>query len=400
MMMGNAHDVKCVLRLQDVHPFVHELATRLSHALELSVQSAEFIQLPENDVREFIKFLHPVKCAIWCQKAFGSPVSFPSLIQDKVRNERSDVKGMHRIFCDLLEKSELCLKELESQLDLVNLERGEPIVRCWSRYLLILKELERISKLYNGLKEMFWEKMRKIRVALCFLIGKLSKKSTDYQWILEHKEVTHFKIRQHFALKMLQEGRHKNEELYEMLICRSRMFEDSFEYFRHASPRSLQGQLFMQFENEEATGPAVLREWFSLVGEVIFNPQNALFISCPNDGRRFFPNTASKVDPLQRSYFIFSGRMIALALLHRVAHFSRGFSDIVTDRRLRESFYRILDHEVLNWMLHGSKTTVSIEEWKEHTNYNGYKKDDPQISWFWEIVRSMSVEQRNVLLFF
>ncbi|WMV46219.1 hypothetical protein MTR67_039604 [Solanum verrucosum] len=117
-----------MLRLQDVYPFVHELETRLSHALELSVQSTEFIQLSESDVRDFIKFMHPVECAIWRKKAFGSPVSFPSLIQNKASNEISEVKGVHRIFHDLLEKSELCLKELKSQLDLVNIERGEPIV--------------------------------------------------------------------------------------------------------------------------------------------------------------------------------------------------------------------------------------------------------------------------------
>ncbi|XP_049391686.1 E3 ubiquitin-protein ligase UPL5-like [Solanum stenotomum] len=170
MMKRNVHDVKHVLRLQDIFPFVHELATRLSHALELSVQLAEFIQLSEIDVREFIQFMHRVKCAIRRQKAFGSLVSFPSLMQDEAGNERSEIKGMHHVFCDLLEKSELCLKELERQLGLVNIGRGEPIIGCWSQYLLILKELESISKLYKGLNEMFWEKMRQRRVALCFLI--------------------------------------------------------------------------------------------------------------------------------------------------------------------------------------------------------------------------------------
>ncbi|KAK4706410.1 hypothetical protein R3W88_034031 [Solanum pinnatisectum] len=473
MMEWYVHNVKYKLRLQDVFPFVHELATRLSHALELSVQSTEFIQLSESDVREFIKFMHPVKCAIWRQKEFGSLVSFPSLMQDEAGNEGSEINDVRSIFCDLLEKLELCLKKVEIQLGLANIERGEPIVRCWSQYLLILKELERVSKLYKSLKEMFWEKMTQRRVVLCFLIGKLSKKSTDYQWILEHKEVTNFKIRQRFALKMLREGRQKNEELYKMLICSSCLFEDSFEYIGHG----------------KAIGPGVLRGWFSLVCEAIFNPQNALFVSCPNDSRRFFPNLASKVDPLHLEYFIFFGRMIALALLHRVqisisfdhirdadpylyssckkilemdtkmvdedilgltffcedvqlgfrkvvelcpngkntivncenrdnyvnllvkhhfvtsiahqvAHFAHGFADIIIDRRLRESFYRILDHEDLNRMLHGSKIVVSIEDWKEHTNYSGYKRDDPQISWLWEIVGSMSTEQRNVLLFF
>lgn len=109
-------------------------------------------------------------------------------------------------------------------------------------------------------------------------------------WILKHRELTHFMIKQHFALKMLREGRDKNEELYEMLIRRSHLLEEAFKYIRHADPRSLRGKLFLQFKNEEATGPSVLREWFSLVCQAIFNPQNALFVSCPDDGRRFLPN--------------------------------------------------------------------------------------------------------------
>ncbi|TMW87503.1 hypothetical protein EJD97_019877 [Solanum chilense] len=501
MMQENVHDVKHVLTLHHVFPFVDELATTLSHSLELSAQSPDFKQLSDSDVLVFIQLMHSVEQVIRRQTAFGSPVSLPWLMQDEEANE---LKGVHTIICNLLDKMELCLKELENQLALVNIGRREPIVGCWFQYLLILKELESISKLYKGLKEMFWEKMSRRGVGLCYLIGRLSKKSTDYEWILEHKEVTNFKTRQRFALQMLQEGRHMREELWEMLISRSSLFEDSFQYIGHASRRSLRGQLFIRFENEEATGPGVLREWFSLVCEAIFNPQNALFVSCPNDGRRFFPNPVSKVDPLHLEYFVFSGRIIALALLHRVqvgitfdrvffrqlagedisfediidadpylyrgckdilemdakvvdedilgltfvreyeelgsrnveelcpngrsmivnsrnrdnyvnllvkhrfvtsiahqvAHFARGFADIITDRELRESFYRILDHEDLNRMLHGSKTAVSVEDWKEHTNYSGYKKDDPQISWFWEIVGSMSAEQRNVLLFF
>ncbi|WMV46164.1 hypothetical protein MTR67_039549 [Solanum verrucosum] len=112
------------------------------------MQSSEYVQLSESGVRQFIKFMHSVKCAIGRQEEFGSP-----------------------------EKLEMCPKELESQLGLVNRERG-----------------------------------------------KLSKRSKEYQWILEHKEVTHFKIRQCFALKMLREGRHTNEELYEMHICRFHLF--------------------------------------------------------------------------------------------------------------------------------------------------------------------------------
>ncbi|KAG5584727.1 hypothetical protein H5410_045161 [Solanum commersonii] len=336
MMKWYVHNVKYVLRLQYVFPFVRELAAKLSCALELSVQLAEFINLSDNDVREFIKFMHP----------------FPFL--HEAGNERLEIEGVHCVFLDLLEKLELCQKKLESQLGLINKERCGPI------------ELESISKLFKGLEEMFWEKMRQRRVALCFLI----------------------------------EGRHKSELFYEMLIYRSSLFEESFEYIGHASPRSLQCQ-------------------------------NALFVSFPNDGKRFFPNPSKHRVQLSITFgrvlflqiagedilfeyirdadpYLYSGckkilemdrkmvddnilgliffcedeelgsrKMVELCLNGKntiVANFARGFGDKIIDRWLRESFYRILDHKVLNRMLHGSKTTISVEDWKEHTNYNGYKK--------------------------
>ncbi|KAL2527244.1 E3 ubiquitin-protein ligase UPL5 [Abeliophyllum distichum] len=260
----------------------------------------------------------------------------------------------------------------------------------------------------------------------------------------------------------------------------------------------------MEFKNEEATGPGVVREWFFLVCQAIFNPQNALFVACPKDRRRFFPNPASKVDPLHLEYFSFSGRVIALALMHKVqvgivfdrvfflqlagesisleniqdadpylyssckqilemdpeavdqdalgltfvhevdelgsrklvelcpdgksiavnsknrklyvdsliqhrfvisiaeqvAHFAQGFSDIISYRGLQISFFQSLDPEDLDWTLHGSESEISVEDWKAHTEYSGYKETDPQISWFWKIVGRMSKEQKKVLLFF
>lgn len=35
-------------------------------------------------------------------------------------------------------------------------------------------------------------------------------------------------------------------------------------------------------------------------------------------------------------------------------------------------------------MLDGHEGDISIEDWKTHTNYNGYEESDPQISWFWK----------------
>lgn len=302
----------------------------------------------------------------------------------------------------------------------------------------------------------------------------------------------------------LPELKDEYDELHEMLIDRSHLLGESFEYIVNADPDSLRGGLFMEFKNEEATGPGVLREWFFLVCQSIFNPQNALFIACPNDRRRFLPNPASSVDPLHLEYFRFSGRVIALALMHKiqvgivfdrvffsqlagnsvsledvkdadpflyksckqilemdaelvdqdvlgltfvreieelglrkvvelcangqnisvnsknrkeyvdllirhcfvtsiaeqVAHFANGFADIISNLRIQKSFFQNLDLEDLDWILHGSETSVSVEDWKRHTDYYGFIESEPQISWFWKIVGTMTAEQRKVLLFF
>lgn len=91
-------------------------------------------------------------------------------------------------------------------------------------------------------------------------------------------------------MMMFPEVKEDYEELHEMLIDRSQLLEESFEYIGRAEPESLHGGLFMEFKNEEATGPGVLREWFFLVCQAIFNPQIALFLACPHDCRRFYPN--------------------------------------------------------------------------------------------------------------
>ncbi|KAK4731255.1 hypothetical protein R3W88_024243 [Solanum pinnatisectum] len=298
MMKGNVHDVKRVLRLTDVFPLVHELVTRLSHALEFSMQLAEFIQLSESD------------SAIRLQKAYDSPVSFRSLMQDEAGNERCEIKGVHHVFYDLLEKSEY-----------------EPIVGYWSEYLLTIKELESISKLYKGLKEMFWEKMRQKRVALCFLI---------------------------------------------------------------------------------ATGPGMLRAWFSLVCEAIFNLQISIVFDCV-----FFLHLAGEdisfEDTKDADPYLYSGckkilemdtKMVDEDILgltfvcedeglgsRKVVELCPNGKNMLVNSENRDNYvnllikhhfvtsiaHQILDHEDLNMMLHGSKTTISVEDWKEHKNYNDSK---------------------------
>ncbi|CAK8531301.1 unnamed protein product [Lathyrus sativus] len=486
--------------LQGVSYCVRELADGLLKYLDSSKTCLTSAEILCYDIRGFVKISTPLRkgmaeqqgefenCAIY----YGDDPLLGGLV-DQLRI----------VFIQLLNKLDECLQVMENCLG--NKEQGEgdrdAIRSGRSHYLFILKELYHISKLYSGAEEMFWEVLLRRKNMLSYLIVRYAERTDNHRWVLENMGVTNFESRRHLAMMLFPA---LNDEVlgYEMLIGRSHILAESFEYISRAKPKSLEGGIFMGFKNEDATGPGVLREWFVLVCQEIFNPKNALYLACPNDQRRFFPNAASKVHPLHLKYFSFSGRMIGLALKskvhvgivfdrvffkqlagnsitledirdadpimyhsckqilemnadyidtdvlglsfsieveelgHRrvielcpggesivvdsnnrgmyvdlliqnrfvtpiseqVSHFAAGFADVISGKRLE--FFRYLDLEDLDWMLHGSENALSVEDWKAHTKYNGYKEIDRQISWFWEIVGRMSAEQKKVLLFF
>ncbi|MED6121723.1 hypothetical protein PIB30_032860 [Stylosanthes scabra] len=491
--------------LQDICPFVRELANRLLRDLELSIQRPNSSGPVHGDVRDFEAFLTPLRKGITQLQAMRG------LGMDEKCHERillaEEVDYLHLIFIQMLEKMEQCLRRMQEYLtDKLRRDQGDVGVTytgC-SQYLSILKELYQISKLYDGAEEKFWKVLINQRSMLGILIIQYAKRGDDYQWILDHRSVTNFEVRRHLAMLLFPDVKEDYEELHEMLIDRSQLLAESYEYIAQAKPSSLHAGLFMEFKNEEATGPGVLREWFLLVCQAIFNPENALFIACPNDCRRFYPNPASKIDPLHLKYFSFAGRVIALALMYKVqvgivfdqlffkqlagksvtlediqeadpylyssckqilamdadfidsdalgltfvrevdelgcrkvvelcsggkklvvnsknrekyvsllirnyfvtsiseqvSHFAKGFGDILSSSRHHQLFFKSLELEDLDWMLHGSESMISVEDWKAHTEYNGYKETDCQISWFWELLGRMSAEQRKILLFF
>ncbi|XP_022716206.1 E3 ubiquitin-protein ligase UPL5-like isoform X2 [Durio zibethinus] len=494
-------EVKRLIVMQDIFSFVSELADNLSNDLDSSVDSTTSGGPISSDVRDFKAFLNPLRSAILEQVRI--PISVEWQKKDYNHPPYGDeIEFLHSIFNDLLDKMEKCLIKMEESFATRGSSEGEFLHSGWSQYLVILKELNGISKLYQGAEEQFWMVLRNRKSSLCALIIRFAKRNDDNRWLLEHKDVTDFESRRHLAMMMFPEVKEDYDELHEMLIDRSQLLAESFEYIARADPESLHAGLFMEFKNEEATGPGVLREWFFLVCQAIFNPENALFVPCSNDRRRFFPNPASRVDPLHLEYFNFAGRVIALALMHKVQvgvvfdrvfflqlagmhislediqeadpclyssckkilemdaefidsdalgltfvrevqelgsrrvmelcpggksivvnsrnrqeyvnllildrfvtsvseqvhHFSKGFGHILSDSGLQNSFFQSLELEDLDWMLYGSESPICVEDWKAHTEYNGYRENDPQITWFWEIVRGMSAEQRKVLL--
>ncbi|CAI0440116.1 unnamed protein product [Linum tenue] len=486
-------DVKASITISEIFPFVQELATRLCDGLDSNLETPGSLRPSATDVRDFSGFLSPLRTAIAEQLRTGRLLYAEEIEQLRV------------IYWDLLRKMDQCLLKLDSSTSKSSGE-GELNLTSGSQYLAILKELNEISKLYEGSEE-FWMMLKLRKTSIRGLIVKYAKRTDDHQWLLLHKDVTDFESRRHLAMMMLPEVKEDYEDLYEMLIDRAHLLEESFAYIGRAEHESLHGGLFMEFKNEEATGPGVLREWFPLVVQALFNPQYSLFLACPNDQRRFHPNpgfAASKVEPRHLEYFTFSGRLIALALMHKVqvgivldrvlfsqlagghiyledirdadpilyssckqildmdadfidsdalgltfvrefeelgsrnfvelcpggknvivnsknreeyinllihhrfvtsiseqvSHFAQGFSDILLNGSLPRFFFQSLELGDLDGMLYGSEGAICVEDWKKHTNYNGFEETDPQISWFWEIVGEMSAEQRRILLFF
>lgn len=503
-------NVKELIGVQEIFPFVSELSKRLSRDLVSSMELTGCVGPLGTDVRDFAAFLLPLCKAITEQVAFKDGTGYKHPLYGE------EIEFLHRIFLDLLYRMDQCLHKMEDHLTGKGKGDSDGAQTRWSQYLSILKELNIISKLYEDAEERFWAVLQLRRSSFCVLIVKYAKRSDDNQWILKHKDVLDFESRRHLAMMMFPEVKEDYEELHEMLIDRSQLLEESFEYIGRAEPESLHGGLFMEFKNEEATGPGVLREWFFLVCQAIFNPQIALFLACPHDCRRFYPNPASMVNPMHLDYFKFAGRVMALALMHKVhvglvfdrvffqqlagnslisledirdadpclynsckqilqmdaefidsdalgltfvreieelgsrtvvelcpggksivvnsknrgeyvklliqhqfvrsiskqvEQFRDGFGDmlckpndsglnVVSKTCLLTSFFQSLELQDLDLMLHGSEGSLNVEDWKAHTEYNGYKENDSQIVWFWKIVEEMSAEQKQILLFF
>ncbi|WZY77576.1 LOW QUALITY PROTEIN: hypothetical protein YC2023_023960 [Brassica napus] len=316
----------------------------------------------------------PCSCAVQKVSSFWQPLRYS--IQNQAETFtlialplQNNVLGkLYHIFEKLLNAMGKGMSRLESILA----GRGAVSAKC-SHYLAILKIVSSMSELYQGGKERVARPLSSRKASFGALVLKYAKRGDDddHRWIFEYKEATTFESRRHLAMLLfpdVEEEEEDYEEMHEMLIDRSNLLAESFEYITEASSEELHGGLFIEFKNEEATGPGVLRELFYLLCQEIFNPQNTLFTRSADDFRRFspkiqlirlachtlFPNdvkvlvlhSASEVDPLHLDYVEFTGRVIALALMHKVQLTGKkiGLEDIKnTDRIMYNSCKQILE---------------------------------------------------------
>ncbi|KAK4726842.1 hypothetical protein R3W88_031759 [Solanum pinnatisectum] len=91
---------------------------------------------------------------------------------------------------------------------------------------------------------------------------------------------------------------------------------------------------------------------------------------CPN-GKYIVVNSKNRKEYVN---LLIQHRFVT-SIASQIAHFSQGFSDITTSS-IKTFLFWSLYLEDLDKMLDGSGTVISVEDWKAHTNYNGYEEND------------------------
>ncbi|KAJ0987038.1 hypothetical protein J5N97_005394 [Dioscorea zingiberensis] len=112
---------------------------------------------------------------------------------------------------------------------------------------------------------------------------KHAKKNQKLRWLLKHKDITDFESRRNLVLMLFPGGKDEYDDLHEMLIDRSHLLAESFEYIGQAEASA--------FACTGANLPV---------------------------SEQLQTKFSSVVDPLHLKYFSFCGRVIALALVHKV----------------------------------------------------------------------------------
>ncbi|XP_024310499.1 E3 ubiquitin-protein ligase UPL5 [Brachypodium distachyon] len=209
---------------------------------------------------------------------------------------------LHEMSMNLLRRVEECLKRLEMDLSTLSSESWRVIESqpLWSNRLHILAmltELDSISALFEDLAHNLRVMLLAHKAPLNALV-RCSKRNEHLHWLVKHKDLLCFEARRNLVLMLFSEGKDDYGELHEMLIDRSYFLDEFFEYITHAKLSVLHSGLFVEFKNEETTGPGVLREWLRMVCQALFSPQQVLFSPCRNDQRRFYWNGSMyKVSP-------------------------------------------------------------------------------------------------------
>uniref|UniRef100_A0A2C9V5E8 mitogen-activated protein kinase kinase kinase n=1 Tax=Manihot esculenta TaxID=3983 RepID=A0A2C9V5E8_MANES len=146
-----------------------------------------------------------------------------------------------------------------------------------------------VLKYTDALK--FNDAMRSISFLYLAILNELNSMS-------QLEEVTKDVVRQ-----MIPDEKLHDEELYNPLIRWS---------------KNLDVKLYKKFKKKDLTDPQVLQDWLCKLCQILLKPQNLLFLACPNDPTKLYPNPELEPHPLHWDCFENCGKAIALALVHEV----------------------------------------------------------------------------------
>ena len=140
-------------------------------------------------------------------------------------------------------------------------------------------------------------------------------------------------------------------------VRRSRVLEDSFSQLREDKI----GFLHVKFDKEQGYDASGLtREWFTLLSKELFNNPNYALFKRTESGRSLEPNPASGVNHQHLAYFGFAGKVVGLALMHRVpihCHFCRSMLKLMLGQDVDIEDLRDVDlalYKNLQWILEHS----------------------------------------------
>lgn len=300
------HDAKASTIVQEFSPFVSELSIRLSsnlrwttRACALKDRAVDIQHVKEG--QDFTAFVIPLCKAMEACKVESNVQINGVHVEDKSKGFQEDLcekqtlitncsvslkeeigshKWLRTVFKKLLLEIDSCLEAVEDVVVAPGTSSVDDHPFSWAPFLVVLKGLHAIAKLYDDAMEELLLKLQVRRSALNILIKQL-RWHDDHFWLLDYGFLLDFESKKRLVMAMLPEPQDDHDERQEVIIQRSQLLTESFELLAYAESEVLQGGISVEFINEEATGPGVLREWFSLICREIFNPQNALFFIMP-----------------------------------------------------------------------------------------------------------------------
>jgi E3 ubiquitin-protein ligase HUWE1 len=91
---------------------------------------------------------------------------------------------------------------------------------------------------------------------------------------------------------------------------------------------------------------------------------------------------------------LISEQKLTLAIKDQIKAFLEGFHEIIPAHLVG-----IFNEQELELLISGLPD-IDLDDWKSHTEYQGYSASSPQVQWFWRSVRSYDQEERAKLLQF